>query len=290
MFCKQKNKKTILLFCLICVFNVIDTTAQKVRVLHKKYKFDWSDKIPPYIPVEEQFMNEDAVILKEETNLTILESRFYEWYYNISIKKYLRIKYLTENGIKNYSDFVLPYLDPIIYNNIEAFYFKEDPRVLGGFGDISYFAGRIIKPDGSIKAAIFEQKYYEEKITNYHYRWYDELSFTYHFTIKNLEVNDEVEIYYKCIRYGVADYYFNSSIPKQNFKLNLTYPRYKKYVFLYHHNAGPSDSVLFAKKKILKIKMVWERKNLHGYKDKPGAYPYKRLPYISFYYQPIRKD
>ena len=287
MFCKQKKRKTILLFCLVCVFNVIDTTAQKVRVLHKKYKFDWGEKIPAYIPVEEQFMDEDAVILEEETNLNILNEGIYVWGHNINIKKHLRIKYLTEEGIKNYSEIVLPYFDPFFYNSFVLYYKQKKINTpIAPFDAVSYFAARIIKPDGSINDAILEQKYYKEKIDHGLAGWDNAESYTYHFVIKNLEVNDEVEIYYKCRRYWAMNYYFNSSIPKQNLVLEIKYPTNKKYVFIYHNNSEPNDSVLFAKKNYHEIKMKWERKNLAGCINEPGARPHNELPYISFYNQP----
>lgn len=279
--------RIILFFGLIVLFQ--DTNSQDTK--YRKYKFEWDDKLPAFIPVEEQFREEDAVILVEETKLTLFYDEKLSLFYDDIFEKHIRIKYLTEKGIRKYSEFVLPEsFDPISdYRDVVNSKRKEIHRPMGDDDAMIYFVARIIKPDGSIvNADIKEKIVIEDHGYNYVDRYTFNLksfsyvtSYAYGFKINNVSVNDEVEIFYKYKDYYPDRIFFNSSISKQNFILEIIYPCNYKYVFKYQNNAQPNDSIKYGKKNSCLFKRIWERKNLTGCINEPGARPYKELSNIN---------
>lgn len=143
---------------------------------YRNYKFDWPKEKPTPIPIEEEFKNEDAVILEEKCIYNIagnkvplfhfLKRRANYFYVEESnqglspvIQKHIRIKFLTPDGIKKYASIVLPEsFDPSSDWNIVK---RKDCdslfRPKGEFECIRYFSAKIIKPDGRIAKAIIDE-------------------------------------------------------------------------------------------------------------------------------------
>ena|GEM_PF-1899406 len=276
-------------------------TAQSFQ--YRNYKFEWAPGHPKAIPVEDQFKNEDAVILEEKCiynsggnrvppYLTI-NTRANYFYIDEStngaspiVQKHVRIKFLTQKGIKKYSTVVLPEsFDPSSdWSTVRPEKRDSIFRPKGEFDCIRYFAARILKPDGSIGAAILDEKTQLEidrhnEATAKLYNWI--------FRIINLEPGDELELDYSYE--GAFNYdpstriFFNGEIPKQNFDLTFRYPDIDYYVLTYSNGANPYDSVMETKTRPKATEYYFSKKNLPGGLREPGGRPYTQYPYITYY-------
>ena len=270
---------------------------------YRNYKFEWAAGHPADIPVETQFKNEDAVILEEKCMYNAGGNRVpsYETLYQTAnyfyvdessngvapiVQKHLRIKFLTQQGIKKYSTIVLPEsFDPssdwstVRPENRDSIY-----RPKGEFECIRYFAARILKPDGKITAAIIDETTQLE--TNRHSRVTSKL-YNWIFRVINLEPDDELEIDYSYE--GAFNYdpstriFFNGDLPKQNFDLTFRYPELDYYVLTYANGATPYDSIMETKTKPKYTEYYFSKKNLPGGLREVGGRPYLQYPYITYY-------
>ncbi len=292
--------KHYLLPAIVCLF-VSGTLAQSFK--YRNYNFEWATGRPAPIDVEEQFKNEDAVILDEKLIYNAAGNRvppylsintranyFYiDESYNTGgpvIQRHVRIKFLTAKGIKKFSTFVLPEsfdpssdLSTIRPENRDSIY-----RPKGEFDCVRYFAARIIKPDGTIKTAILNESTQLEtdrqnKSTAKLYNWI--------FRIINLEEDDELELDYSYENVFNVDpssrIFFNGDIPKQNYFLTFRYPFEDYNVVTYANGALPYDSVMETKSRPKYTEYYFTQKNLPGGIRETGGRPYTQFPYISYY-------
>ncbi|MCX6274516.1 MAG: DUF3857 domain-containing protein [Bacteroidetes bacterium] len=292
-------KNTLLL--LAAIFGYLFSAAQGFQ--YRNYNFEWAPGQPPVIPVEEQFKNEDAVILDEKLIFNasgntvppyqFLNSRGSYFYIDEStngvspiVQKHVRIKFLTQHGIKKYSQFVLPEsFDPI--SDLSTVRIEDRDSIYrpkGEFDCIRYFAARIIKPDGKISMAVLDEKTQLEidrhnKISSKLYSWI--------FRVINLEPGDELELDYSYE--GAFNYdpgsriFFNGLLPKQNFHLTFRYSELEYYVITYSNGANPTDSVMETKTRPKYTEYYFSAKNLPGGLREVGGRPQTQYPYITFY-------
>jgi hypothetical protein len=269
-------KKAVLL--LIAVITIISGFAQSLQ--YRKYVFEWAPGRPEAIPLEEQFKNEDAVILDERC--------IYNQVAGVTpvVQKHIRIKFLTAKGIKKYSTVVLPEsFDPpadrinIRPEDRDSFFMPK-----GEFECIRYFAARVFKSDGSISVARMNEKtqdqiYRHNKLNATIYNWI--------FTITNLEPGDELEMDYSyegaLSIYPSSRIFFNGDLPKQNYHLTFRYPKLDYYTITYSNGARPVDSIMETKTRPVSTEYYFSEKNLPGGINEAGGRPYTQYPYITFY-------
>jgi len=277
------------------------TQAQSFQ--YRNYKFEWAPGKPAAIPVEDQFKNEDAVILEEKLIYNAAGNRVPAYldinrranYYFITetgsaagpiVQKHVRIKFLTTKGVKKYSTIVLPesFDPPSDQSTLRPELRDSIFRPRGEFLCIRYFAARIIKPDGSIKAGILDEKTQLEldrqnRTTSKLYSWI--------FRIINLEADDELELDYSYETVFNVDptsrIFFNGVLPKQNFTMTFRYPYEDYYIVTYANGAFPNDSVMETKTHPKYTEYYFSKKNLPGGINEVGGRPYTQYPYITYY-------
>jgi hypothetical protein len=270
---------------------------------YRNYNFEWPAGKPAVIPVEDQFKNEDAVILEEKLIYNAAGNRVPAYldlnrranYYFITetgssagpiIQKHVRIKFLTTKGVKKFSTIVLPEsFDPSSDLSTLRIELRDSIfRPRGEFLCIRYFAARIIKPDGSIKAAILDEKTQleldrQDRTTSKLYSWI--------FRIINLEADDELEIDYSYETVFNIDptsrIFFNGVLPKQNFTMTFRYPFEDYYIVTYANGAFPNDSVMETTTHPKYTEYYFSKKNLPGGLTEVGGRPYTQYPYITYY-------
>ena len=248
---------------------------------YKKHQYHWANQQPLIIEVDEQFLHEDAIILNEENSIKVfgVKSEFI----TVNFQKRLRIKYLTQTGIDNYSTFTLPEsFDPLydfryasLLNKQNSFYGPKyfDTKVI-------WFAARVIKKNGSVVDAIIKDQILKDTVI-YNKKFYR--SFFYQFSIKELEPGDELEVHYNTeipydpnwFRFNSNRIFFHGSIPKQKYTITLECPKKLEYSLL----NCKADSTFETDKRIIHY---WQKKNLPGCMSEPGAKPHLKLPHIVY--------
>ena len=287
-----------LLFVLFSLFS----SAQDNSYRNNNYK--WDDDQPKRLSVMSEYINEPAVILDEKTNIEILEDKFFEHFrFNYYIEKTLRIRYQSNKGITQYSKFSLPEsFDPAASNyGLTLEEQKHMHRPKGDFNVIVNFAARIIKPDGSIvKAEISDssevEKFYiypsdknfvnennsfSARLNGEYQSFPEQKHFAVHFTIKNLQVDDELEVHYIVKHvFMPSRIFFNGTLPKQSFDLNLKSSNRGHIYFVNQFNGAVFKDSL---REGNFFKYHWHLSNIAGCLAEKGARNYMELPYISIH-------
>ena len=178
----DRSKILLVLFFVFCYSDI--SIAQSFK--YRRYNLKWQQRRPEPIAVEDQFKNEDAVILEEE-NVIGLSGNV--------CRSHIRIKFLTQKGIDKYSKFVLPTgFDPV-GDSYSINVRRRDTlyRPKGEFECIRYFAARIIKPGGDVEDAVVDESTQKETVLSNHL---EEQYFSWIFKIQRLKSGDEVEVEY----------------------------------------------------------------------------------------------
>lgn len=157
----------------ICLAQFLIATISYSQNLKQSINAEkWVDAKPAPIVLDDRYKNEDAVILDEKTEIEIFSQKdvaFNNFEFNTSVKKHVRIKFLTQKGIDTYSSIWLPdCFDPSgDYADVPM---KDRNKIhrpktsITGIADIS---GRVIKPDGKITSTTFKQQKEEERFIFY---------------------------------------------------------------------------------------------------------------------------
>lgn len=184
-------KSFILVLSLIIIFTA-PIFAQNPK--YRNAKYDW-EPVSARAAIEDRYKNDDAVILDEETNVEMLHDIATP--YNYYLTKKMRIRYQTEASLKKYNTITLPESFDPVSDYAKVAVSKRDSlhRPKGTYDFLLSFKTRIIKPDGSIVDPVIKEHVQQESFTvNAIERKYYAVSFT----VKNLEVGDELDIRYRC--------------------------------------------------------------------------------------------
>ncbi|HNQ13616.1 MAG TPA: hypothetical protein PKM16_10455 [Bacteroidia bacterium] len=270
---------------------------------YRKYNYQWKTERPEKINVELIYSKADAVILEEKCVYNVSGNTVpaYYNYYSAGnyffidesaqgkspiVQKYLRIKFLTREGIDKYSKFNLPEsFDP--QQDLLVVPHKNRDRIhrpMGEFECIRYFAARIIKKDGSVRPAHVDEVIKKETQPR---NGLDNTFFSWTFIVKNLEPGDELELDYSYE--GVYTYapsshiYFNGELPKQNYRLIFRQKQKDTFMVFDHNIPNPPDTNYTLGKNMNYKEYIFDAKNLKGGITDCGSRPANELPYITFY-------
>jgi hypothetical protein len=259
------------------------TSAKSQNFRYRNNTFKWPNEKPALIETNSNFSDEEAIIVDEETSMFIQDGVLRTNLNNIYVKKYFRLRFNTQSAINKFKTINLPeslYLQGdyagIAYNKKQVIH-----RPKGDYECMDYFAARIIKPDGKVIPAAFNDSISVEQL-EWNLKTYSYYAF--HFIMNNLEPGDDLEVNYGCKEiYTVNCVFFHGILPKQHVKINVHYNANKyKYYFIEHNEATGIRSKV-ADSKFYNEKHTWEFSNLPACMDEPGSRPYLELPYFTFY-------
>jgi hypothetical protein len=278
------------------ILSAFALTATGQNRSFKNNKFQWPEDRALPIAVDSQFFAEDAVILSEHSELEMIHNNQYDTYlYNVLLKKRMRIKFLTEEGVRKYSMVSLPEsFDPISdhYRKPDlASTFGHQPK--GDFDFMNYFVAVKINADGSRTPIAYTdssetEDFYLNKYTkgelyfeNTAIASPDKKSYAIHFKLSDLRPGDEVEIAYSVKHvFLTSRIFFHGTLPKQTTEFIFRYNSNQDLYFVSQfNNAMYTDSTNNYKM----AEYRWVFNDLPGCLNETGARPYKHLPYISFY-------
>lgn len=156
--------------CLLLVFCSTPSLSQNLKQSINAWK--WADAKPTPIALDERYKNQDAVILDEKTDIEIFSQKdvaFSNFEFNTSVKKHLRIKFLTQKGIDTYSSIWLPdCFDPSgDYADVPMMERSKIHRPKTSITGITDISGRIIQTTGQVVTASFGQQKEVEKFIFY---------------------------------------------------------------------------------------------------------------------------
>ncbi|MBL0072933.1 MAG: hypothetical protein IPP34_14460 [Bacteroidetes bacterium] len=134
---------------ILCCLTLLTVSGVSQNLKYRQRTFDWPSTQVQKIPVNEEFKNEDVVILDEYTEMFILGGKMRISWNNVYFKKHMRIKVLTKAGVQKISTINLPESMNPVSDLIRVSYTKRNQihRPKGDYDCMDYFAARIIKPD-----------------------------------------------------------------------------------------------------------------------------------------------
>ena len=291
------------LLILLSVIGLCNAGAYSQSAKYKSYKYTWPAANPAPIPVSEQFKDEDAVILQEKCIYNKSGNRVPS-YYSLSVaanyffidegssgnspvvKRYLRIKFLTDEGVKKFGRFILPSsFDPqfdlsCVRKSKQGFQFLP----VGSFECIRYFVARKVNPDGTTTTMAHKDSISTFEVSgstgvNKFYNW-----FIY---FPDLKAGDELEIDYSyegAYNYGETDrIFFHSDIPKQSVDFTFRVFEKETHILTYHNGCQPYDSVMTTKTSPHYTEYYFHYDNLPACTDEVNARLHLELPHFTFY-------
>ncbi len=294
----MKFKFAILFIFLISIGNA---NAQSLNYMKKVYS--WGTTMPQKIEVDPIFAGGDAVILEESCVYNISGNRVPAYGHYTSagnylnyvessngrspvVHKHLRIKFLTEEGIKKYSTIVLP---ESFDRQSDLLVVPHDKRNIirrprGEFQCVDSFGARIIRKDGTLKEIVMNESTETEvrpRTTK------EETYFSWIFKVENLEPGDELEVDYvfegSFNSYEASKIFLNGDLPKQNVSFILR-ERIKDKNMVFGHNGIQASDTIYSKEGGTEYRdYIFKATNLKGGIGECGARPIMELPYISFY-------
>lgn len=251
-----------------------------------KTKFIFPEEIKK-IEIPKEFSKYNAVIVEEQISFARSNS---------GIKRHLRIKIQNNKGLEQYRKICLPESqDPLESVFLVPRYKAESIHYpLGAPNMITYFAARIIKPDGSVKVITPRDSFIK-------YTW-EELGekstyYNYFYIFDDLKVGDEIDIYYahREIYYHSTSFniafntwvpyrvFFNSNIPKVQYDLNIRTSIQYAVKFTFENNSEPQDSTFEKNGTNDDVIMHWHFNNLPAISNIWNSHLYEDLPNIKFY-------
>ncbi|HMT30185.1 MAG TPA: hypothetical protein PKD91_12985, partial [Bacteroidia bacterium] len=283
-----RNKFVLILISLISC-NFI-SHGQINFFAYQKFNYQWTDSKPAAIPVNAAFANEDVVYTDDQHVFSIVGSLGSVT--SIIIQRKARIKFLTQKGIDEKSTIILPEsLDPL-YDDHNLPFTNNKIKKGPSYFDLAlnWFAARIIRPDGSVVKAEYNEEFKEQDVLNLIIK--QSVSYKYvkshywNFAIKNLQPGDEVEYDYQImfpfdenfIYVNSGRIFFHGEVPCQNYSLLLKYKIGPTHSLNFANNAEPDSTAIIDKVKF----HYWTKTNLHGCLDELGSRPYETLPHIIY--------
>lgn len=238
---------------------------------------DQNEKLARTIHLE----SKDALIL-EEDNCIHIEGQKAD-FINFSVSKKLKVKILSEEGLKRFSSYCLPEsFDPSYISH-----FPEARNYTNALADIfpNYFKTKIITKEGQEKEAeVDEYDHMVEMVdvmTNYYGNYIQP-----RFDIKNLEIGDELEVEYEYyVRYrpnvlALSSFrvFFHNDVYKEDYHFKLIHHNLLEINIEFLNGADPDTIYLNDKERVYE----WREKGLADCIDEAGSRPYMELPNLIF--------
>jgi hypothetical protein len=287
----------LLIFIICCKITVSQIN------LYTTNPIDWDSVKIPNTAVEPRFLNENAVILYEEQSIAIEHA-------NVYLTKLYRITFNTAEGIKRYSSFFVPQSNDVFSDYYYIGLDKQDKVNRPAYNDyeIVSCAARYVKPPKSYTEV-------DIKSTQVNERWYNDYTYlptigftiaknnsfiwepnkgqskpaSFNFSLSEVRVGDTYDVYYRVrvplitfLKSASSRIIFNSAVPKQIYKLKLSYESEVLYVSFINNNIALPPDTTFGKDKFLTNTLIYKANNLIGYEKELNMRPYE-LPHVYFY-------
>lgn len=257
----------ILILFILLTINSLTIYAQKLAFTEHQFANELEA-----IEIPNNFKKYSIVVLEDKVNANVDVPGI--------VNRYIRFKILNKSGVENFKYFIMPQSFDVaksifsIPRYIDAA--KRFPII--EIDDIKVFDMRIIKPDGrkiNIEP-IDSLVQFNFKIQHVTYK-----RFKVYFKIPPLEVDDELEVYYKCDLYGNR-IFFNNEYPKVKFDLKIRNVS-NYYKILPYNQSFKTDS---SEEKIgndIYYIYSFKANNLLPVGNKWNSKLYENCAYISFY-------
>lgn len=257
----------ILILFILLTINSLTIYAQKLAFTEHQFANELEA-----IEIPNNFKKYSIVVLEDKVNANVDVPGI--------VNRYIRFKILNKSGVENFKYFIMPQSFDVaksifsIPRYIDAA--KRFPII--EIDDIKVFDMRIIKPDGrkiNIEP-IDSLVQFNFKIQHVTYK-----RFKVYFKIPPLEVDDELEVYYKCDLYGNR-IFFNNEYPKVKFDLKIRNVS-NYYKILPYNQSFKTDS---SEEKIgndVYYIYSFKANNLLPVGNKWNSKLYENCAYISFY-------
>ena len=242
------------------------------EAIYKKAVYEWDASMYSRIEPEENFKNEDAIILSRKivAKLPEIENDYIVSYNkNFYLSKTSRILINTAEGVKKYSTMYLPEAVDLLIDPAEKkfCYGYSDWYNVSNHYRIMLFALRVMKKNGGIRDLAFTD---ENEIDSLYNTRIPLARIRTNFKIQGLQIGDELQIFYKLeipIENNLAyRFLFNDIYPIQNFELSVSYLKWTRPLVELKNGAEFTyDSTTAGSGREEKKTLTWKRKNLNGY-------------------------
>lgn len=280
----------ILIILIALIFCNTNSNGQTNFNAYKKFNYIWTNTQPSAIPLNPIFSNEDVVYLSDDHLMSVGGSL--GSVNGIVFQRKARVKFLTQKGIEEKSNIILPEsLDPL-YDDHNLPFTNNKIKKGPAYFDLAlnWFAARIIKPDGSVINAEYTDQFNQQEVLDLVIK--QSVSYKYvksnywEFKIKNLQPGDELEYDYQILLpYDENFIYLNSGrifmhgeASCQNYSLLLKYKVGPTHSINYINNSDPDSTAIIDKVK----HHYWTKKDLHGCLNEAASRPYETLPHIIY--------
>ncbi len=280
MFSKS-NRLLLSLFCIFLQCHSLSIDAQNLQFLKKKYQPDW-DANPYYeVDIEQEFEDEDVVILEEKMRWK-MNDKENSTLFHCNRKLY----FASQEGIEQYQSVTIPEsIDPSYeYADVPLSKRPKIHRPKYFNLEIVQINARIIKPDNRVLFLSIIPRT-EEELLNFDLQEWRAFAYHFEWEKEKIEVGDIVEIDYHYFLPFIFDWrriFFHGEFPKQKFELEISHPTRLVTIFDYVNGAIP-HTVIQDQKRPYYTTRKWKRKSMEGCTSEVGARLHEDLPYITFY-------
>lgn len=255
-------------------------SLQPIYAQYTKYKQQaapmWQVQQPTFAPIDTMFRQDDAVILSEKNEWTMNDIE-----YSTIFKKHIAIQFLTPQGLAKYNRINIPETTDPQREYADLPLSKREAMHRPKYFDLEllYITARLIKPDGTVRFITLQDSIETE---NLWFNAFEYRAYSYHFSCRQAEVGDILEVQYQYYLPFVFDYrrlFFHGNLPKQEYELQINYHPRQYYIWQAQNGAHYTDSVKTDKN----TRLTWHYKNLPACIDEANAQPHRDLPHIQYY-------
>jgi|GEM_PF-1322190 len=232
------------------------------------------------------FSNHYAIILNDEQEIKFSGKAFN--LITCTFTRHLKIKLLSQNGVKYLSNIKIPYqTDPTEIIHAPE---KRNQRFYLDKIQVNNFTIALIDSNGRKRPTNTTQHAIEYLSTDFYDNRYDTY-YDYFYSIEDLKTGDVFDINYKytvpfgenLVRLSSFRMFLHDSLPKINFRLRLQMDDNIANAIKFVNGGEPDSNYLFKSTRV----MVWNKSNLPGCVKETGGRPYLSLPFINVNITPV---